>query len=178
MTVTDKSFAEMLGALKPYVLHAGECLIERIEDNSNGQRVTLRFAEDQHPLRDLIENDGFTRIIHAIFIETDDKGTPIDQQRAYQIRNAELKGGEYCQKFHILIREHQFHRFMYQAKGLIVLAEMSEAERKLEVETTIRTLILKGQSSRMLDHDPNLRDNFISEIYEPYKAWKRERDRA
>ena len=174
--------AEAIADLKPYVLHAGEVLIERVEDGSAGQTARLRFAEDTHPLAELLRTpDGYSRsrIVQIIVIETDDKGTPVDQPRRYQLRNAELKGGEICKKFHVLKGDINFHRWMYKEQGYTDLAECATAKLRQDwCEAWLRQNILKGQSSRMLDHDPGLAETFIDIMWDPFHKWQREREEA
>lgn len=166
--------------LEPYTLHAGEVLVQWIEDGSEGQVALIRFNEEKHPLKDLMFNgDGKmqTRIVHAIIIEKDDAGEPINQQRRYQLRNATLKGGKMCQKFHILKAEHDFHRFLYAERKMTALADMTDRKERAEhVETFLRETLLKGQSSKMLDHNEELKNKFLDFYWRPYRRWLNERE--
>lgn len=173
----DVKLAEIFDELRPYVLHAGEVLIESFEDGATGKTARIRFAEDEHPLKDLLTNgNGQTqgRVVQVIIIETDEKHSPVNQERAAQLRDARVKGGEWCQKFHVLISETEFHRWMY-TKGLTALKDKDDATRKELVETTLRNMILGDTSSRYLDHDPELRERFKLHIWDPYTAWRNTR---
>lgn len=176
----EQKLSDAFAELKPYVLHAGEVLVEKVEDNSSGQTARLRFAEDTHPLAELLRtNDGYSRsrIVQIIVIETDDKGTPIDQQRRYQLRNAELKGGEYCKKFHVLKSDINFHRWMYKEQGYEALAELATSKLRQDwCEKWMRQNILDNQSSRMLDHNPALQERFVEHMWNPFHEWQRERE--
>jgi hypothetical protein len=166
--------------LAPFTLHAGEILVQWIEDNSDGQVALIRFNEETHPLKELCtsaEGKIVTAVIHAIFIEKDDAGEPINQARRYQVRNAELKGGETCKKFHIVKAETEFHRWLYAERGLTELAGLPDPKaRTAHVEEWLRETLLKGESSKMLDHNTALRDQFIEQFWKPYHAWRNERD--
>lgn len=176
----EQRLAEAFAELKPYVLHAGEVLIERVEDSAKGQTATLRFAEDTHPLAEFLRTpDGYSRsrVVQMIVIETDDKGTPIDQQRRYQLRNAELKGGEWCKKFHVLKSDINFHRYMYKENGYEELGELATSKLRTEwCEEFLRKNVLDGESSRLLDHDPALRERFEKYFWLPFGEWQRERE--
>ena len=176
----EQSLAAAFAHLKPYVLHAGEVLIERVENTSAGQTARLRFAEDSHPLAEFLRTpDGFvrSRIVQIIIIETDDKGTPIDQQRRYQLRNAEIKGGEWCKKFHVLKSDPDFHRYMFKVNGYIQLAELATTKLRTDwCEVWLRENVLQGMSSKMLDHNEQLREEFDRYFWEPFHQWKRERE--
>ncbi len=176
----EQRLADAFAELKPYVLHAGEVLIERVGNGSAGQTATLRFAEDTHPLAEFLRTpDGYSRsrVVQIIVIETDDKGTPIDQQRRYQLRNAELKGGEICKKFHVLKSDVNFHRWMYKVQGYAELSELATSKLRQDwCEEWMRKNILDGQSSRLLDHDPALRERFVEHMWDPFHKWQRERE--
>lgn len=165
--------------LEPYTLHAGQVLVQWIEEGSDGQVALIRFNEDQHPFKEFVTNeDGRqqTRIVHAIFIEADDAGEPIHQARRFQLANATLKGGEFCKKFHILIGEVDFARWLFDVHHMKDLAAMDPPERKAAVEERVRAALFPdGQSSKLLDHDPSLRRKFVDTYYRPYMDWRQER---
>ena len=174
--------AKELGAiaerLEPYTLHAGECMIQWIEDGCDGQRALLVFNEDQHPFSELCKlPDGRQRkvVVHAIFIELDNEGNPINKEREHQLRNAEQKGGDYCSAFHILVKDVNFHRYAYAVLGMTELAKLSEHGRAEVIETWLRQELLKGQSSRMLDHDDALQSEFRRTVLRPFNEWKEQR---
>lgn len=165
--------------LEPYTLHVGEVLVERIEDDSGGQVARIRFHEDQHPLRELILTDDghqHARIVQMLIIETDDAGNPIHQARRFQLANASVKGGELCKRFHTLKGLTDFHRWLWQHQGMTELAAMTKQERREATEEMLRaTLFPDGQSSKFLDHDPALRDKFLTTFWRPFRAWEDER---
>lgn len=174
----DVKLAEIFETLSPYVLHAGEVLVESFEDGPTGQTARIRFSEDEHPLKELLTNgNGQTqaRVVQVIIIETDDKGSPVNQARAAQLRDAKLKGGEWCKKFHVLIGDVDFQRWMY-VQGLKALKDKPEKERKTLVETALRNAVLGDRSSRYLDHDPALREKFKKHIWDPFQSWRHRRN--
>lgn len=168
----ERAFAD----LDPFCIHAGEVLVQWIEDNSNGQVALIRFNEDKHPLKDLLINgDGKmqTRVVHIVIIERDERGEPVHQERAYQLRNATLKGGKMCQRFHILKSDVEFHRFLFAERNVGDLAGYATHEARTEyVETLLRKELLKGQTSKLLDHEPQLRTDFLDNYWRPFQAWR------
>ena len=169
---------EIEETLRPYALHAGECMIQWIEDGCDGQRALIMFNEPQHPFAELCKTDDNRQrkaVVHAIFFEVDNDGNPINKEREHQLRSAEQKGGEYCAAFHILIGDVDFHRYLYKCGGMSQLSKMTENARRSAVEEHLRDKLLKGASSRMLDHDDLLQSEFRQQFLRPFNEWKEER---
>ncbi len=181
--LTGKQLAEIEARIAEYVLHAGECNVKFIEEGgADGNIALIEFPPNEpHPLKAYCrteEGRARQRIAHFVIIGIDDTHEPINVQREFQIRNQEQKGGTWCRRFHMMRQDDNFARWLYSLGGdwPARLTGADKKQRETIVETMLRgDLLLKGQSSKQLDHDPELQKRFRETIYEPYTKFVHDR---